>query len=343
MAFVSGVGLGNGRRGVQVSGRRSAARRVLVVSKMALKVVQEKLPASQLALEITVPLEDTQRVYDKFVAGLVKRAEISGFRKGAAPKQLVINAAGKERIAASVVEELVEASVKEALEAEGISAVGQSSLESDVEELISSFSEKNPFVFKLKVDVWPTPTFNADWTSRTITVEEEPFNDDLVNEALEEFRKREATFTVAGADVPLEMGDSATANMVGYTQNEDGEKGGPLPDFADGEGVDIVLEEGKYMEGFVEGLVGGKAGETRAVKVQFPQTSRKELAGLKAIFDVEITEVKKRQLPELNDELAISAAGKKDLAELKQELRGRLNAEVEAANEVKNPVPNSDH
>lgn len=135
------------------------------------------------------------------------------------------------------------------------------------------------------------------------------------------------------------MGDQAVANMQGFYEAEDGSKGEPLPDFAEGQGIDITLEEGKFMPGFVEGLVGAKKNETRAVPVQFPETARKELSGLKAIFDVEVLEVRNRVLPELNDELALTAAGKKDLAELREDLRSRLSFEVDQANDVRRLHP----
>uniref|UniRef100_A0A7S3E751 peptidylprolyl isomerase n=1 Tax=Rhodosorus marinus TaxID=101924 RepID=A0A7S3E751_9RHOD len=333
MAFVSGSGRVIGGSGLGERKAVCSSRRAATVM-MAVTVKKEVLPGSQVGLEITVPAEDAKKAYDKYVQGLVKQSNMPGFRKGSAPKQLIINAAGKERIAAGVVEQLVESSAKEAMEAEGISAVGQSSLDSDVEELINNFSEKNEFVYKLKVDVWPTPEFNKDWKERSITVEQEPFDESLLDDALEEFRRREATYVATEEDVGLEMGDQAVANMQGFYEAEDGSKGEPLPDFAEGQGIDITLEEGKFMPGFVEGLVGAKVNETRAVPVQFPETARKELSGLKAIFDVEVLEVRNRVLPELNDELALTAAGKKDLAELREDLKSRLSFEVDQANDA---------
>ena len=72
----------------------------------------------------------------------------------------------------------------------------------------------------------------------------------------------------------LSMGDACTVNMVGYMAEADGKtKGDPLPNTASGDNVEIVLGDGLYMEGLVEGIVGAKVGDSRTVYVAFPDVS----------------------------------------------------------------------
>merc|ERR1712176_1403219 len=124
-------------------------------------------------------------------------------------------------------------------------------------------------------------------------------------------------------------GDACVVNMVGYMANEDGvTKGDPLPNAASGDKVDVVLGKGRYMEGLVEGIVGGKVGDTREVKVSFPVNLRdKTLAGKLAIFDVEILEASQRNIPEVTDEFAANVRAGLTAESLKEELRKAVDQE----------------
>jgi trigger factor len=102
--------------------------------------------------------------------------------------------------------------------------------------------------------------------------------------------------------------------------------------FEGGEGRDQVLElgSGRLIPGFEEQLVGAKAGDERLVEVTFPEEYGAEhLAGKPATFEVKVSEVKTKRLPELDDEFASDAAGFDTLAELREDIATRL-AEQEA-------------
>jgi trigger factor len=95
--------------------------------------------------------------------------------------------------------------------------------------------------------------------------------------------------------------------MQGFERTTSGGKGAPLPNLASGEGVEILLEKGKFMDGMIEGLVGALAGETKTVVVKFPVRPSgpgAALSGKEAVFDVKVLEVKTKTLPEWNEELA---------------------------------------
>ena len=87
--------------------------------------------------------------------------------------------------------------------------------------------------------------------------------------------------------------------------NDDGSKGESLPNAASGDDVEVILGEGRYMEGLVEGLLGATVGETVQVTVTFPERLKdKTLAGKTAIFDVTVESASSRSLPELDDAFA---------------------------------------
>ena len=100
-------------------------------------------------------------------------------------------------------------------------------------------------------------------------------------------------------------GNQLIANMNGFMATPEGEKGEPLPAVAGGDGITIPLEQGKFMPGLVEGLMGVKKGETRDITVTFPpRSSAPQLAGKTAVFEVECLEVQRRDLPEIGDRFA---------------------------------------
>ncbi|MGP0053007.1 MAG: trigger factor, partial [Solirubrobacteraceae bacterium] len=116
--------------------------------------------------------------------------------------------------------------------------------------------------------------------------------------------------------------------VIDYTGSVDGEA------FAGGEGRDQLVElgSGRLIPGFEEQLTGATAGEQRTVALRFPDDyGSSELAGKDATFDVTVTEVKAKRLPELDDEFASEAAGFDTLDELREDIAGRLRESDERA------------
>ena len=106
------------------------------------------------------------------------------------------------------------------------------------------------------------------------TYKRKPFDESKFEKALNDLLERYASLSpIEDESYTLEMGDACVVNMEGYMANEDGSKGEPLPDAASGDRVEVILGPGRYMPGLVEGIVGGKAGETKTVAVTFPAVS----------------------------------------------------------------------
>ena len=88
---------------------------------------------------------------------------------------------------------------------------------------------------------------------------------------MNDLREKYAELTpIDDASYKLQMGDACVVNMEGYMATDAGEKGEKLPDAASGDRVEVILGEGRYMTGLVEGLVGAQVGETKTVSVTFP-------------------------------------------------------------------------
>eukprot|EP00178_Gracilaria_changii_P015868 TRINITY_DN445_c0_g2_i1.p1 TRINITY_DN445_c0_g2~~TRINITY_DN445_c0_g2_i1.p1 ORF type:complete len:539 (+),score=107.20 TRINITY_DN445_c0_g2_i1:4391-6007(+) len=304
--------------------------------RMGLSIKTAQLPKSQVSLEISVGKEECSAAWDSIVKELSKKSQIQGFRKGTAPKQLVINQYGKDRVMASACEEVIEKSIQKALKDSGIHAIGQAEVDGDggIESVIASYDPQSPLTFKVKIDVWPEASFISSYENLEIEAEESAFDESLVEKALENLRQKEAFSVLAPEGTKAELGKLLVADLVGYYRNEDGSKGEKLPEIADGNSIEINMIEGKFMAGFVEGLIGAEVGETREVNVEFPVTNaRPELAGVKAIFSVTIHAIKDVVLPELNDDFACQVSEEKSLEDFRKTIRDRLDTESEAAQE----------
>ncbi len=296
-----------------------------------MKVTQEKLPASQIGLEIEITPEKTKETYEKVVKNLASTANIPGFRKGKVPRQILLQRLGVTRIKAAALEELIQYGIEQALEQEQIQALGQPQLRSSFEELINNYEPGKPLTFAASVDVPPEPNL-GEYTSLQVKAEEVKYDPEQVDKVLESERQEMATL------IPVEgrsaqIGDVAVVDFKGVVVASEGEdetaEPQPIPG---GEATDFQLEmqDDKFIPGFVTGIVGMNPGETREVSAQFPDPyANEDLAGKPAVFTVTIKELKEKELPELNDDFAQEVSEYETLADLRSSLEERFQKEAE--------------
>jgi len=298
--------------------------------KMAVSISSEtKLPDSQVGLTITADSDETTQVLDKIMKEFSKKATVPGFRKGKVPKQVLLSHIGKRNVYGSACEELFNISVGKALKESNVNFIGQAELDvDDVEKLIAEFHPGSPFSFGIKIDVWPETEIVGEYKGLEIEAEEEPFDERLIDEALVELQKKHSSTMLAGDGSVAELGKVLVASMSGYYAKEDGSKGEALPEIADGKSIEITMEHGLYMSGFVEGLVGVKVGDVKLVPVEFAANApRAELRGVKALFEVSVEAIKDRILPDLDDEFAKLVSDEDTMDGLRSTIRARMDEE----------------
>jgi len=125
-----------------------------------------------------------------------------------------------------------------------------------------------------------------------------------------------------------ESGDVAVISFSGtYADNGEAISGGSA------EAMEVELEDGRMIPGFVEGILGMKAGESKTVACQFPEEyPQEDAAGRQASFEISLSELKARELPALDDAFAQQASDKQTLAELRADLEERLKEDAERRN-----------
>lgn len=293
-----------------------------------MKVTQEKLPDSQIGLEIEISAESSQKSYEEVLKNLARTANIPGFRKGKVPRQILIQRLGSAYIKGSALEPLIQKSLKEAIAQESIEALGNYQLRSDFEELLTQFTPGQPLVFSAVVDVPPTVTL-GDYRSLTVQAEEITYQPEKVEQWLTERQTEQATL-VPVEDRPAQIGDQAIVDYQAYL-NVAGQKGEAI---AGVEGTDFTvdLEAGRFVEGLVEGIVGLNPEETKEIAVIFPEDYPHEnLAGKPVIFDLTLLELKGKELPELDDDFAQAVSDFETFAELQASLEKNFREEAEEA------------
>jgi trigger factor len=295
-----------------------------------MKVTQEKLPASQIGLEIEITPEMSSKAYEKALQEFTRSANIPGFRKGKVPRQVLLQRFGSSRIKASVVEDLIQDSLRKAIETEKIQTLGQFSLRSSFDELVEQFEPGSALTFAAAVDVPPEAKL-GEYTGLTVQAEEIKYDPARVDGVLEDYRKRSATLVPVEGRA-AERGDVAIVDFTGVYTPEGVEEGVEAREIPGGSADDFQIEltDGKFIPGFVEGIFGMNPGETKEVEVSFPdEYPQDDLAGRPAAFTITLKELKAQELPDLDDDFAQEVSAFETLAELRESLETRYQKEAE--------------
>jgi trigger factor len=299
-----------------------------------MKVTQEKLPASQIGLEIEIASEKTKQTYEQVIKNYASSLNIPGFRKGKVPREILLQRLGVTRVKATALEELIQDGIETAVKQEKIEAIGQPQLRSSFDELINNYEPGKPLTFSAAVDVAPEINV-AQYTDLHAKAEEVKYDPLRVEEALESERQEMGTLIpVEGR--PAQIGDVAVVDFKGIITKAEGEEGEPQP-IPGGEAADfqVELQEDKFIPGFVTGMMGMNPGETREITAKFPEEyPQADLAGKPASFTVTLKELKEKELPEFNDDFAKEVSDFDTLAELRASLEERYKKEAEDKTKV---------
>lgn len=291
-----------------------------------MKVTQEKLPASQMGLEIEIPAEMSKQAYERTLQEFTRSANIPGFRKGKIPRHILLQRFGATRLKAAALEDLIQKALEEAIAQEKMEVLGNYQLRSELDQLIERYEPGQPLMISVAVDV-PPEVSQIQYTGLTVQAEEVKYDPQQVEKALDNQRQRQATLIpVEGR--PAQMGDVVLVDFVGRLTGEGDAEDQEIPG-GKAENFELDLAEGRFVPGFVDGMVGMSAGETKEVPVEFPENyPQEELAGQPAIFTTTLKEIKEKELPELDDEFAQEVSEFETLAELRESLEKRYQEDA---------------
>lgn len=272
---------------------------------------------NEATLKITAPAAEVNAGYKKAVQKIADQANIPGFRKGKAPRAIIEMHYGKEAVKQEAFEIVANKAYSEALDQEKLIPVSDPKVEE------STFEEGKDMELTIKVTLKPEPEL-GEYKGLHVEKKEVEVTDEQVDAQIKDMMGRDAKMVVAEEGVVIEKGDFAIIDFAGTVDGEP---------FSGGEGKGYPLEVGSnsFIPGFEDQLVGLSKGDSTDVEVTFPEDYFvKDLAGKEAIFKVNIQDVKRKELPELNDEYVASKTDFKTVEELRANYKERMQKAAEA-------------
>ena len=269
--------------------------------------------ANELKLSFEVEAAKFDEAINKVYAKSAKYFNIPGFRKGKAPMAIVEKHYGSEIFYEDAFNEIVPEIYEKELKENNIEAVSKPDLD------VTQIGKGQDLKFTAVVQIKPEVKLGK---YKGITLKKVEYNvsDDDIEHELGHMAERNSR-VVPVEDRPVENKD---ITVIDFEGSVDGVKfeGGKA------EGHELEIGSGSFIPGFEEQIVGMKIGEEKDIKVKFPDDYFSEdLKGKEAVFHVKLHEIKKKELPEINDDFAKDASEFETLAELKNSIKEKLEEE----------------
>ncbi|MDB5100046.1 MAG: trigger factor [Cyanobacteria bacterium RYN_339] len=287
-----------------------------------MKVTLEKKEKNQVYLEVEVDNGRVKKALEQAFRSVSQQVNIPGFRKGKAPRQLVERAVGPDYIKNEALNKLVPEALEQAVQEQSLEMIDRPDVE------VISFEDGQSLVFKASVPVRPEVEFNGDYKDNAAQAPKTEIDPAAIDAKIEEMRQQRATQEVV--ERAIEQGDFATLDFSGKLKGEEAPfEGGTAEDFK------AEIAPGRFIDGFMENLIGMKTGEEKDFDITFPeQYHAPALAGQPATFHVHVKEVRAKALPAIDDHFAAAVGDYITVADLTKKIEADLLEEAEDSREL---------
>jgi len=280
----------------------------------------ELIDLSPTRKEIKIEIDPAQikSALDRVSAQYSKAATVPGFRPGHAPTS-VVRARYKTEIRTEVLRELLPEAVNDAINEHSLAALGEPNVELDNTSALERLGEE-PLTLKVGVEVLPEVKLET-YKGLEVTRRKRPITDEDVNKMIDNLRDASASLQPV-EDRASQLGDTVTVNAVGKFVDE------PEAEDIKVDDVEVVLGGPGVQQEFTENLTGVNADDSRTFLVNYPADfTSPGLAGKKVEYTTEVTSVRQKELPELDEEWVNSLGGEFDSVEtFKTKVREDLEA-----------------
>jgi len=281
-----------------------------------MKTLVSELAENRVRLDVEVPAGDVDHAFEHALSDLAQSVRVPGFRKGKAPKALVMRQVGRELVIEEALRDHLTGWYSRAVAEAGIDPVERPTIDWADEPV-----EGAPFAFFAEVTVKPPPEVKRYKGLEGVKQEVE-VPEDAVDAEIE--RLRLSVAELRAVDRGAQNGDFLVIDF-------EGRMNGKAFDGGSGSQYAVELGTGRLVDELEAGLVGMKAGEERDIDLTMPADyGATHLAGKAVTFHVKVSDVKERVLPELDDELAMSVSEFDTLAELRADVRERVRGIIDA-------------
>ena len=275
---------------------------------MSCKVEKTK-NANEVKLEITVEASKFDEAIKKVYFKSAKYFNIPGFRKGKAPMQIVEKYYGKEIFYEDAFNEVAEVALEEAIKENKLDVVSRPDID------VTQIEKGKDLIFTAVMQTKPEAELGK---YKGIEIKKIEYNvtDEDINHELGHMQEHNSRL-ITIEDRPVEKGDIATIDFEGFVDGKAFEGG-------KAEGHELEIGSNTFIPGFEDQVIGMKIDEEKDINVKFPEEYfSKELAGKDATFKVKVHEIKKKELPELDDEFAKDVSEFDTLKELKADIKAK--------------------
>ncbi|WP_026690568.1 trigger factor [Alteribacter aurantiacus] len=282
----------------------------------------EKLEGNSGVLTIEVDKERVNEALDEAFKKVVKKVNVPGFRKGKVPRSMFEQRFGVEALYQDALDILLPQAYGEAVQETGIDPVDRPEID------IENMEKGENLVFKATVTVKPEVKL-GEYKGLEVEAESTEVTDEDVDNEIKQLQEKNADL-VAIEDGEVQEGDTVVMDFEGFVDGEAFEGG-------KAENYSLEIGSGQFIPGFEDQLVGTKTGEEKEVNVEFPEDYHsEELAGKPAVFKVTLHDIKRKELPELDDEFAKDVDEEvASLDELKTKLKDNLQKSREQEADLK--------
>ncbi len=271
--------------------------------------------ANELKLEFTIEAEKFDNAMKKVYEKTAKYFNIPGFRKGKAPMAMVEKQYGSEIFYEDTFNEVVETEYPNAIKENGLDIVSKPTVE------IVQIGKGKDLIFTALVQTRPEVKLGKYKGIELKKIEYTVSDEDIEHE-LSHMAERNSRLVVV-EDRAVEKDDIAVIDFEGFVDGVAFEGG-------KAENHELTIGSGAFIPGFEDQVIGMKVDEERDINVKFPEEYFSEnLKGKDAVFKIKLHEIKKKELPEINDEFANDVSEFDTLDELKASIKEKLTAENE--------------
>jgi trigger factor len=284
-----------------------------------MKTQVSELADNRVRLDVEVPAGDVDHAFDHALSDLSRSIRVPGFRKGKAPKPLVMRQVGRDTVVEEALRDHLTGWYSRAVAEVGIDPIDRPTIDWTDEP-----AEGAPFAFTAEVAVKPPPEVKSYKGLEGVKPPTE-VPDEAVDAEIERLQVTVAQLTAV--DRGAAPGDFLVIDFEGSIDGAPFE-GGAGSQYA------VELGAGRLVSELEQGLAGMKVGEERDIAFTMPgDYAAEHLAGKPVSFHVKMNDVKERVLPELDDEFATSVSEFDTLDELRADIRERVRIVVEAEGE----------
>lgn len=279
-----------------------------------MKLNLEDVSSVEKKLTVMIGKEKVTNDYNEILAGIVKTANIKGFRKGKAPKSIIEGTYGP-KIQEDLVTKLVSDSYQQALKLKELAPISQPSIS------MEPFKKGEDFTYSMNIELMPVFEV-ADFSGLELTNKKPEVTDSDVDDTINNLKEQHAIFKETAEDKKAGTDDMVIFDYKGFLPDgsliKDGEK----------ENFSVVIGSKQLIPGFEDNMIGLSKGDEKEFTVTFPKDYfEKDYTSKDVRFEVKVSDIKEKEIPELNDDFAKNFGEYNTIGELKEFIKKQLSEE----------------